>query len=182
MRNHILARCFAPAMLAACFLSACQTVNRAPIATTPRVDLPRFMGDWYVIASIPTFIERNASNAIESYRLRDDGTIDTTFTFRRGGVDGAAKRYTPRGFVFDTSSNAVWGMRFVWPFKADYRIVYLSDDYQRTIIGRQQRDYVWIMARTPAISDAAYDEMLALVRGQGYDASKVVKVPQQWTR
>ncbi len=59
------------------------------------------MGDWYVIASIPTFIERGAHNAVESYRLAADGTIETTFTFRAGGFDGEPKRYTPRGFVVD---------------------------------------------------------------------------------
>ena len=109
------------------------------------------MGDWYVIANIPTSIERGAHNAVESYRLDADGSIATTFTFREGAFDGKLKRYCPRGFVRDTRSNAIWGMQFIWPIKADYRIVYVSPDYQRTIIGREKRDNVWIMARTPQI-------------------------------
>jgi len=87
------------------------------------VDLQRFMGDWYVIANIPTFLEKGAHNAIESYELNDDGTVSTTFTFREGGFDGETKRYTPKGFVLDPETNALWGMRFIWPVKADYRIV-----------------------------------------------------------
>jgi apolipoprotein D and lipocalin family protein len=90
-----------------------------------------------VIASIPTFLEKDAYNALESYRLEADGTIATTFTFRAGAFDGEEKRYTPRGFVLDRSSNARWGMQFVWPIKADYRIVYLAPDYSQTVIARE---------------------------------------------
>ena len=60
-------------------------------AAVDHVDLQRFMGDWYVIANIPTFIERDAHNAVESYRLADDGRVLTTFTFRRGRFDGPAQ-------------------------------------------------------------------------------------------
>ncbi len=153
--------------------------SRPSIPTVPRVDLPRFMGDWYVIAHIPTFIEKDAHEAVENYALAPDGTIATTFTFRAGGFDGDPKRYNPRGFVLDPS-NAVWGMQFVWPFKGDYRIVYLNEDYSQTVIGREKRDYVWIMARTPSIPDADYDSLLARLAAQGYDTAKIRKVPQRW--
>jgi lipocalin len=66
-----------------------------PIQTSSHVDLNRFMGDWYVIANIPTFIETKAFNAMESYRLNEDGTIATTFTFFEGGFDGEEKSYHP---------------------------------------------------------------------------------------
>jgi len=154
--------------------------TQAPIRTEGNVDLQRFMGDWYVIASIPTWAEEGAHNAVESYRLDDDGTIDTMFTFRAGSFDGEEKRHNPRGFVLDKESNAIWGMQFVWPIKGDYRIVHVSDDYQRTIIGREKRDYVWIMARTPAVSDRDYQDLLAIVREQGYPVDLVRKVPQRW--
>ncbi len=123
-----------------------------PINTVDKVDLKRFMGDWYVIANIPTFVEKGAHNAIETYALNEDGTIATTFTFRKDSFDGKQKTYRPKGFVRDTDSNAVWGMQFIWPFKGDYRIVYLDDAYSQTIIGRNKRDYVWIMAREPSIA------------------------------
>lgn len=99
------------------FLWGCQTIR--PIHTVESVDLKRFMGDWYVIASIPTFIETDAYNAVESYKLAEDGTIATTFRFNKGGFDGPEKTYKPRGFIQDRQSNAVWGMQFIWPFKAE---------------------------------------------------------------
>jgi apolipoprotein D and lipocalin family protein len=71
-------------------------------------------------------------------------------------------------------------MRFVWPIKADYRIVYLDDDYTQTIVGRQDRDFVWIMARTPTISKPDYDRLVSLVESLGYDAAKLYRVPQRW--
>jgi apolipoprotein D and lipocalin family protein len=167
------------AMVLALLLAGCQSAPRQPLALVPHVDLERFMGDWYVIASIPTFIESGAYAAVESYRLAADRTIETTFTFREGGFDGEPKRYTPRGYIVDRASNAVWGMQFVWPIKADYRIVYLAPDYAQTVIGREKRDYVWIMARTPRIPDADYDRLIRFVAAQGYDVSKIRKVPHR---
>jgi apolipoprotein D and lipocalin family protein len=151
-----------------------------PLKTVDRVDIPRFMGDWYVIANIPTFIEKGAHNAVESYRLDDDGTIATTFTFHKDGFDGPLKTYTPRGFIVDTASNAVWGMRFIWPFKAEYLITHLNDSYSQTVIGRNKRDYVWIMARTPAIPEEDYDRLVKELAEQGYDTLLLQKVPQRW--
>lgn len=152
----------------------------ANIQTASHVDLQRFMGDWYVIANIPTFIETEAFNAMESYGLNEDGTIATTFTFRKGGFDGEEKSYHPTGFVVDQKSNAIWDMQFLWPFKADYRIVFVNGDYSQTIIGRLKRDYVWIMARTPVISEEDYQGLLKMIAAQGYDISQIQKVPQRW--
>lgn len=161
-------------------LGGCASNNLPPVDTVPQVDLPRFMGDWYVIACIPTAIETQAYNAIESYRLDEDGTIDTTFTFRKGGFDGPNKEYKPRGFVAENSGNALWGMQFIWPIKADFRIAWLAPDYSSTVIARNARDYVWIMARTPSISDEHYSELTTFVESLGYDLKKLRKVPQQW--
>ncbi len=167
-------------LLSGLLLAGCAAARRPPIHTMPHVDLTRFMGDWYVIANIPTFVERDAYNAVESYRLSDDGTITTTFTFRRGDFDGELKRYQPRGFVLDRQSNAVWGMQFIWPFKGDFRIVYLDSGYTQTVIGREKRDYVWIMARQPAIPETDYQHILELLAREGYDTSQIRKVPQRW--
>ncbi|MEO1575873.1 MAG: lipocalin family protein [Pseudomonadota bacterium] len=148
-----------------------------PVAS--RVDLDRFMGDWYVIANIPTAIETSAYNAVESYAREDDGRIATTFRFNDGSFDGPLKTYTPVGFVRDDPSNAVWGMRFIWPIKAEYVISWLDDDYSETIIARSKLDYVWIMARTPQISDERYEALVARAGQMGYDTSKIRRVPQQ---
>ena len=165
--------------IAAIMLGGC-AAKGPEMKTVDHVDIERFMGPWYVIANIPTFLEKEAHNAVETYTLNDDGTISTHFTFRKGGFDGKVKEYHPKGFIQDKQSNALWGMRFVWPIKADYRIVYLDDDYSKTIIGRQSRDFVWIMARTPTISDLDYEELVSIVDSLGYDMSKLERVPHRW--
>ena len=159
-------------------LASCQSIT--PLETVDQVELERFMGDWYVIASIPTSLEKGAHNAIESYRLDDDGTIATTFTFRKDSFDGTEKEYHPRGFIRDTQSNAEWGMQFIWPIKADYRIVWLNETYSTTVIGRNKRDYVWLMARTPTIDEQLYQELVQFITESGYDSNALLKVPQQW--
>ena len=165
-------------LLLAASLAGCATSS--PIRTVDYVDLERFMGDWYVIANIPTFVEKGAHKAVETYSMNTDGTIATRFTFRQDGFDGELKEYNPKGFVRDRTGNAVWGMQFIWPFKAEYRVVHLSEDYSTTIIGRSARDYVWIMARTPVIEAQELQAMMSFLAEQGYDISRIEKVPQQW--
>jgi apolipoprotein D and lipocalin family protein len=161
-------------------LAGCQTTpSQPPLRPVAKVDLQRYMGDWYVIAHIPTFLEKGAYNAVESYRLQLDGTIATTFTFNQDSPDGPLKTYTPKGFVRNTNSNAEWGMQFIWPVEAEYLITYLDSEYQQAIVARQQRDYVWILARTPDISAADYEALTERVRGMGYQMNLLRRVPHQ---
>ena len=157
----------------------CQSIEKPPLRPVDTVNLQRFMGDWYVLAAIPTFIERSAHNAVESYSLQDDDTIATTYVFNEGNFEGPLKRYEATGYVLDKRSNAVWGMQFIWPIKADYQIIYLDSDYQTTIIGRSRRDYVWIMARSPEILDSDYQTLLDRVAAQGYELSELRRIPQR---
>lgn len=159
-------------------LTGCQTPPR--IHTVSHVDLDRFMGSWFVVANIPTFIEKDAHNAIESYKRDKDGTIATTFTFREGSFTGPARRFDPRGFVTDPTTNAAWDMQFFWPIRSDYRIVYLSDDYEETIIGREERDYLWIMTRSPVIAEDRLNRLIEIAAREGYDPHKIQRVPQKW--
>ena len=167
------------ALITALFLALTGCSSQPPMVTVAHVDLERFMGDWYVIANIPTFLEKGAHNPIESYRLDTDGSIATTFTFNADAFDGEKKSYHPRGFVTNTETNAVWGMQFLWPIKADYRIVYLDADYQYTVIGRNNRDYVWIMARSPQIPEEVYSELETFVSSLGYNIQLLEKAPHQ---
>ncbi len=167
-------------------LTSCQSISKPATqptgklqAITRHVDLERFMGDWYVIGNIPVFLEKDAYNAKESYELAADGTIPTTFTFNKGSFDGPLKTMHPKGFVENRETNAEWKMQFLWPFKADYLITYLSDDYQTTIIGVPNRKYAWIMARTKTLPDAEYNLLVNELERQGHDLSKLRKVPQR---
>ena len=172
-------------LLSLALLEACATHRVRPLEAMDRtVDLERFMGDWYVIGFIPIafpfFSEEGAHNGVESYRLTDEGVIETTYTFRDGGFDGPEKRFTPKGWVYDHDTNAEWRMQFVWPFKAAYLIVYLDEDYQKTIIGVPDRNNIWIMSRNPQMSVAEYQRMLSYAASVGYDVAKVKRVPQRW--
>jgi apolipoprotein D and lipocalin family protein len=162
-------------------LAGCATAppdGMQPVALVPHVDLRRYMGDWYVIASIPTFLEKDAFNAKESYRLDADGTVPTHFSFNKGAPDGTPKHYDSRAFVLDSASNAVWGEQYIWPIKADYRISWLAPDYSEVVVTREKRDNVWIMARTPTIPDADLARLTDFVGSQGYDVAKLRRVPQ----
>ncbi|MEM7217824.1 MAG: lipocalin family protein [Pseudomonadota bacterium] len=166
------------ALALACVLVAAGCASAPPLRTAEYVDLERFAGDWFVIATIPTPFERNAYRAVESYSPPADGRIDTTFSFNRGGFDGERKTYRPTAFVRGDGSNAVWGMQFIWPFKAEYRIVHVDSAYQVTVIGRSKRDYAWIMARDAVLTPAAYAELVGILRDEGYDVDKLRRVPQ----
>ncbi|ODT94623.1 MAG: hypothetical protein ABS82_10005 [Rhodanobacter sp. SCN 67-45] len=132
-----------------------------PITPVAHVDLPRFMGDWYVIATIPTRFEKNAYNAVEVYALRPDGNVATSFHFRNGSFDGERKEIHSTGFVKPGTGNAVWGVQVFWPLKAQYIVAWLKDDYSQVIVARD------------------YDALLARVKALGYLMDKVRKVPQQ---
>jgi apolipoprotein D and lipocalin family protein len=166
-------------------LSGCASPSVPPLeAMDQKVDLERFMGDWYVIGfvpiAIPFFSEEDAHNGVESYRLTEEGVIETTYTFRKGAFDGPEQRLTPKGWVHNTETNAEWRMQFLWPFKAAFLIVYLDEAYERTIIGVPNRKYVWIMSRDPELSEAEYQALLDRVALLGYDRGKVRRVPQRW--
>lgn len=159
-------------------LVACGGDNVKQIPPVDHVDIQRFMGDWYVIAQIPTRIEREAYDSVETYALREDGKIQTTFRYRDGGFDQKIKTMHPVGTVREGTHNAIWGMQFVWPIKAEYVIVHVDDQYQQTIVGRSKRDYVWLMARTPSIPESDYAAHMERIRALGYDLGKIRRVPQ----
>ncbi len=161
----------------ALFGAGCSNLDTRPIPRPASVDVPRFMGDWYVIAHIPSRPEREAFDAVESYAMRPDGRIQTTFTYRKGSFQAPLKSMHPIGKVEAEGKGAVWGMQFIWPIQAEYVIAYVDADYQQTIVGRSKRDYVWLMARTPRISDADYEARIRQIQALGYDVSKIRRVP-----
>lgn len=186
-----LARCLTRARIGLLLLvlvgiSACSSTVAPLRGREEPVDLPRFMGDWYVIGFIPIhlpplFSEQDAHNAIESYRLEPDGTIATTYVFRRGGFDGPRIVFRPRARVINAPVNSEWKMKFFWFLPAgDFLILHVDADYRETIIGVPDRRYAWIMSRSPALADLDYDRLVGLLRDRGYDTSLVRRVPQRW--
>ena len=153
----------------------------APFNTPERVDLPRFMGAWYVVGYTPILVDKGAHNAVEHYAPGENGRILTTYQFRDGGFDGDLKTFRPTGFVRDDPSNAEWGMQFIWPFKADYIILYVSEDYRHTIIAHPSRKYAWIMQRSPEVDEVVYERLLLRLEEAGYDRDIIRTVPHDWS-
>ena len=150
-----------------------------PMALAPHVDLERFMGTWYVHGYTPTAIDPEAYNPTETYELRDDGTILTTYRFNAGAFDGPAKDYHPKGRIFDETSNAEWRMRFFGIITSPYLILYVNDDYTRTVIGHPDRELAWIMTRSPTIDEATYTALRKELVQRNFDLSKLQRAAHQ---
>lgn len=153
--------------------------SRPPMQTATGLDLERFMGDWYVQAHIPVGSEKTAYNGVESYALDERGRVLTSYVFRKGGFDGPIEVMEPVGFVSKTST-AKWGMRFIWPFKAEYLVAHVDEDYSETIIARTKRDYAWIMTRDAELAPERLAALGARLEALGYDTSELRVVPQRW--
>jgi apolipoprotein D and lipocalin family protein len=157
-------------------LSGCTKYHK----TVDNVELDKFMGSWYVIAILPNMIEKNAVNGIESYTLNPDGTIGITYKFREGSKDGKEKVMTPKAKVFNKETKAEWRVQFFPLLWYPYLIIDLADDYQYTVIGVPNHKYVWIMSRTPTMSDSCYTNILSKLHTEGYQTQKIIKMPQIW--
>lgn len=152
----------------------------APLRTVDYVDLPRYMGDWRVIAEIPNFAERHCVDSVESYALRKDGTIHNWFTARKKSFDAPPKRVAEaEAVVLDKQSNAVWQVKFAGGLiNVQYLIIDLDPDYRWTVVGHPSRKYGWIMARDKTLPKKTYEGILQRLKANGYDTSKFLLVPQ----
>jgi apolipoprotein D and lipocalin family protein len=115
---------------------------------------------------------------MDIYRMRSDGRIDITYAFHKKELSAPRKEMHAVGKILDRQSNARWGVQFLWPFQAPYLVIDLAPDYSTTIIGYPSRDLIWIMARTPTLSETTYQSLLQKAAHQGYDVWRIVKVPQ----
>jgi apolipoprotein D and lipocalin family protein len=153
---------------------------KPPLRTVSHVDLPRYMGDWYVIGEIPYFAEKDCVDSIESYALRADGDIDNWFTCRNKTFDAPLKRKaTALAKVTDKNTNAEWRVHFFKVISVKYLVLDLDPDYQWVAVGHPSRNYGWIMARTKTLAEPTYEQILHRLGEQGYDTDRFKKVPQQ---
>lgn len=144
------------------------------------VDLGRYMGNWYVIASIPTRFGSDGYNPVESYRLEPDGSVCTSFRFRKGSFNGPLKKIHSVATVVPGRGDAEWRVHLFWLLREQYIVAWLAPDYSAVIVARDARDYMWLMARSPQMAPAEYHQLLVRVAAMGYDLSKVRKSPQRW--
>jgi apolipoprotein D and lipocalin family protein len=158
-------------------LTGCAT-SQPPLKTVRHVDLPRYMGDWYVIANIPYFAEKDCVDSIESYALRPNGSIANSFRFRKKSFDAPQQRLEFVAHVVNHQTNAEWRVQFAPLISAGYYITDVDPAYRWTAVGHPSRRYGWIMARSKTLPDSVYRSILERLQAQGYDATQFAKVPQ----
>lgn len=147
--------------------------------TVDYVDLEKFSGDWYVIALLPSIIEKNAVNGIETYTFNDD-KVHVEYIFYKDSPEGKRKVTTQRGWIIDKETNAEWKVQPLWPLRLPYLIIDLAEDYRYTVIGTNNYKYVWIMARETYLSDDDYRNILNNLEERGYNVDDIVVMPQEW--
>ncbi len=166
-------------VLAGLFAAGCASVaDKPPVGTARSVDLERYMGPWYILASIPLSFEEGAHNPVESYTRNPDGSIATVFQFRRDAFDGELVTHVTNAVVVEGTGDAVWRIRLLWPFRTEYRIGYVEPDYSYAIITRSKRDHVWLIGRKPIVGEADYSRYRKMIGAMGYDLSKFNKTAQ----
>lgn len=152
-----------------------ERLDLPPLETVPRVDLGRYVGTWYEIASYPQPFQKGCTQTKASYSLRKDGLIDVVNDCCK---DGTKKVARGRARVVDRETNAKLEVSFFGPFWGDYWIVDLGADYEYAVVGHPSRDYLWILSRTPTMDDETYRGILRRAREQGYPLDRLVKTDQ----
>ena len=164
-------------------VTACSTTKGLPpLEKVPALDLNRFMGDWYVLANIPTFVEKGAHNAIENYVLKEDGSVAITFTFHKDGFDGELKTLKMTGTVVEGTGNAEWKVSPFWPLRFPYYTIDLDPDYRWVIVATPNRGYLWIMAREPSLPEPQLAELIERMVARGFKREEIQIVPQKWPK
>jgi apolipoprotein D and lipocalin family protein len=167
-----------PIALAVALLAGCAHAPAGPpLRTVDRVDLARYSGKWFEIATIPMSFQKGCTGVTANYTIRPDGDVDVVNTCRKETLDGPERQATAKAWSVDPS-NAKLVVRFFWPFTGDYWIIDLDPDYRWAVVGHPSREYLWILSRTPQMDAATYDGILARLRAQSYDTTKLVKTPQ----
>ena len=153
-------------------------VKTKPLEVVPGVDLQRYLGTWYEIATIPQRFQKGCVGVSAHYSLREDGAIDVVNSCRKGTLDGKERSIRGKAWIVDRTTNAKLKVRFFWPFTGAYWIIELDEDYQWAVVGHPDRTYYWILSRTPQMDPALYDELIRRAAAKGYDTSKIKKTLQ----
>ncbi len=155
--------------------------SHPPLRTVPKVALESFMGDWNVLANIPTGTEKGCHNALEQYALKPNGEIAITFSCNKDSFDGEREVNHFTGIIQNPGINSEWkvAMKFLGfiPLKLPYLVIDLAADGSYTVIGYPSRDYVWIMARGKTLPEDTWSGIYARLAEQGYDTNLIQRVP-----
>lgn len=149
-------------------------VDNTPVFT---LDLARYLGTWYEIARFDHSFERGMDNVTAEYLLRDDGKIDVINSGWKKGkykvAYGKARQPDPR------YNPAHLEVSFFLNFYSDYNILMLDEDYQVALVGSKSPKYLWILSRSPQLSDEVIDSVVEEAENRGYDTSGLIWVNQE---
>jgi apolipoprotein D and lipocalin family protein len=152
---------------------AAAPVQDKPLEVVDHVDLERYLGTWYEIATIPQRFQKGCVGVTATYSLRPDGKIRVINRCRKETLDGQLKEVDGKAWVVDRKTNAKLKVQFFWPFSGSYWIIELDADYQWAVVGHPGRKYLWILCRTPKMDQALYDDLIGRIRDKGYDVARI---------
>lgn len=143
------------------------------LQTVPYVDLNKYAGKWYEIASFPQSFQKGCKCTTAEYTLTDKGFVIVENRCFKNSIDGKETYIKGKAFVVENSGNAKLKVQFFWPFRGKYWIIDLADDYSYAVVGHPNRKYLWILSRTPFMNDAVYQQTIAKIKEKGFDISKL---------
>ena len=149
-----------------------------PLTVVDAVDLNRYLGKWYEIASYPAWFQKDCTASTAEYSLLPDGKIQVVNRCRKDSLDGPLKESKGKAEVVDTTTNAKLKVWFFWPFKGNYWIIDLNPDYQWAVVGEPSRKYLWILSRKPTMDEAVYQSILGRLPQKGYDPDGLRRTDQ----
>jgi len=151
--------------------------SKPSLQTVFHVDLTRYVGRWYEIARYSTRFEKDcASDVTATYTQLSGGKIEVLNECRK--ADGSVKRSKGTAVVVDNKTNAKLKVTFFWPFSGNYWIIDLAPDYGYAVVGEPDRKYLWILSRSPQLTESVYSQIITRVRELGYDPSLLTKTIQ----
>ncbi|MDR9890285.1 lipocalin family protein [Pseudenterobacter timonensis] len=166
------------AVTAAFLVVACSTPAPPPGVTvvTP-FDAQRFLGTWYEIARLDHRFERGLQRVTATYSTMEDGGIRVV---NRGyNPDrGMWQQTTGEAWFTGDPQRAALKISFFGPFYGGYNVIALDREYRHALICGPDRDYLWILSRTPTLTEEMKQQMLAAATRQGFDVSKLIWVEQ----
>ena len=155
-------------------LSMFGLINHAQtLETVPNVDLKKYAGKWFEIASFPQRFQKGCNCTTAEYTATNKGYLIVENRCNKGSVSGKQSFIKGKVFVDENSGNAKLKVQFFWPFKGKYWIIDLADDYSYAVIGHPNRKYLWILSRTPKMNETLYQQIISGIKKKGFDTSKI---------
>lgn len=149
-----------------------------PLDTVDSVDLTRYAGLWYEIASYPAPFQAGCTGTTAEYTLLDDGRVRVVNMCNKGSLDGPVDRIEGTARVPNPAESAKLKVKFFPLFEADYWIIDLGPHYEYAVVGEPSRRFLWILSRTPTLDEATYEGILSRAADLGYDPDKLVSTLQ----